>query len=94
MKVEKPNEGLIKWLGNAKPYEVGTNGRRVVFDGREMEPEAAIFLATEILIAARSAMFRIRSQLPQDKRLEAKKSFPSTDLGSTPPLPHESASSP
>ena len=76
---------MIKWLGNAKPYEVGTQGRKVLFDGQKLEPEAAIYLATEILIAARSAMFRNQAQSSSAEKSDKSDSFPSSGSCSSEP---------
>jgi hypothetical protein len=84
---------MIEWLGDAKPFEVGTIGRRVIFDGCEMEAESAIYLATEILIAARSAMFRSQSQSSSSQASGTSDSLPSSDSSNTQPLPSESVSS-
>ncbi len=78
---------MIKWLGNAKPYEVGTDGQKVIFDGRKIEPEAAVYLATEILIAARSAMFRNQAQSSSAEKSDKSDSFPSS--GSCSPVPDD-----
>ena len=83
---------MIKWLGNAKPYEVGTDGQKVVFDGRKIEPKAAIYLATEILIAARSAMFRNQAQSLLAEGSDTSDSFPSSDSCSLEPVDNQSES--
>jgi hypothetical protein len=57
-----------------------------------MEAESAIYLATEILIAARSAMFRSQSQSSSSQASGASGSFPSSDSSNTQPPPCESAS--
>ena len=78
---------MIEWLGNAKLYEVGTKGRKVFFDGQELEPETAMYLATQILIAARSAMFRNQAQSSSAEKSDMLDFFPSS--GSCNPEPDD-----